>query len=47
LERIDAFRQGLHELGYVWTAKYSVVEYRSGEGELGSEDALAPEVLRH
>jgi putative tryptophan/tyrosine transport system substrate-binding protein len=42
--RIDAFRQGLRELGYV-EGKNIVIEWRSGEGKLERQGELAAEQL--
>src|SRR4030095_13289120 len=43
--RIEAFRQGLRELGYV-EGKNIVIEYRYAEGEPDRERALASELVR-
>src|SRR5262245_7160294 len=43
--RIRAFREGLRELGYV-EGKNIVIEYRYSEGKLGSDAALAAELVR-
>jgi putative ABC transport system substrate-binding protein len=43
--RIEAFRQGLHELGYV-EGKNFVVEYRYAEGHPGRLPFLADELVR-
>ena len=43
--RIEAFRQGLRELGYV-EGKNIVIEYRSGEGNRDRVPALAVELVR-
>src|SRR5215472_8031238 len=43
--RIDAFRQGLRELGYV-EGKNIVIEWRFAEGKRDRERALAAELVR-
>ena len=43
--RIEAFRQGLRDLGYV-EGKNIVIEWRSGEGKLDRLPALAVELVR-
>ena len=43
--RVEAFRQGLRELGYV-EGKNIVIEWRSGEGKLDSEGELVAEAVR-
>src|SRR5437867_1639639 len=44
LSRIKAFRQGLHERGYV-EGKNIVIEYRYGEGKLDRVPPLASELV--
>ncbi len=44
-ERIEAFRQGLRELGYV-EGKNIVIEYRYAEGHASRERELAAELVR-
>jgi putative ABC transport system substrate-binding protein len=43
--RVEAFRQGLHELGYV-EGQNIVIEYRSAEGHVDRAPALAAELVR-
>jgi ABC-type uncharacterized transport system substrate-binding protein len=43
--RIDGFRQGLHELGYV-EGKNITIEWRSSEGKLDRRSELAAELVR-
>ncbi len=42
--RIEAFKQGLRELGYV-EGKNIVIEWRSAEGKRGREQVLAAELV--
>jgi ABC-type uncharacterized transport system substrate-binding protein len=43
--RVEAFREGLRELGYM-EGKNIVIEWRSGEGKLESEGELVAEAVR-
>jgi putative tryptophan/tyrosine transport system substrate-binding protein len=43
--RVEAFRQGLHELGYV-EGQNIIIEYRSAEGHVDRAPALAAELVR-
>ena len=43
--RIEAFRQGLRELGYI-EGKDIVIEYRSAEGKADRFPSLATELVR-
>jgi putative tryptophan/tyrosine transport system substrate-binding protein len=43
--RVDAFRQGLREYGYV-EGKNIVIEWRSGEGKLERQGQLTSELVR-
>ena len=43
--RVEAFRQGLSELGYV-DGKNIVIEWRSGGGKLNSESAMVADAVR-
>ena len=46
VDRIDAFRQGMRELGYV-EGKNIVIEWRSGDGKVERQSELAAELVRH
>src|SRR6266481_6539357 len=45
MARIEAFRQGLRELGYV-EGKNIVIEWRSAEGKFERQSELAAELVR-
>ena len=45
MARIEAFRQGLRELGYV-EGKNIVIEWRSADGKVERQGELATEVVR-
>ena len=45
MARIEAFRQGLRDLGYV-EGKNIIIEWRSAEGALDHLPALAAELVR-
>ena len=44
-DRIEAFRKGLHELGYI-EGKNILIEWRSGEGKAERQAELATELVR-
>src|SRR5687768_5827464 len=45
MARVEAFRHGLRELGYV-EGKHIVIEWRSGEGKLERQGELTSELVR-
>ena len=46
VDRIEAFRRGMRELGYV-EGKNIVIEWRSGDGKVERQSELAAELVRH
>src|SRR5262245_13974941 len=44
-ERVEAFREGLHKLGYL-EGKNIIIEYRFGEGKSNEVTSLAVELVR-